>query len=265
VAGVFVSHASKDLELARKVRQWLIEAGHKVFLAHDLHDGITAGEDWKQRLDDELRRADVVVCMVTSAYVASPSCTFEVSTAQLLPKALLPVQVELGVAHQLLESVQHIDLTGDRDAVPAPLITALRRGDIARFGRRFAQYTGIATGIAAVVTIAVNLLSAPHPPAGALAAPSHATAPVAGSPVSVVPPPNAASTFQAATQPGPMAPGTPPGQSAPSTGSLTPPHTNDLHRYSTPFQLANYWSIHYQYTRYQGRGVAADGAPPYPN
>jgi hypothetical protein len=85
MARVFVSHAGKDLELARKVHQWLIDDGHKVFLAHDLHDGITVGEDWKQRLDDELHtRADAVVCMVTSAYLASQWCAFEVSTAQAL-------------------------------------------------------------------------------------------------------------------------------------------------------------------------------------
>jgi TIR domain len=112
MARVFVSHAGKDLELARKVHQWLIDDGHKVFLAHNLHDGITVGEDWKQRLDNELHtRADAVVCMVTSAYLASPWCAFEVSTAQALRKRLLPVQAERGVVHQLLESVQHIDLT----------------------------------------------------------------------------------------------------------------------------------------------------------
>ena len=128
MARVFISHASEDFELAYKVYRWLIEAGHNVFLAHDPRDGIAAGEDWKQRLDGELRRADAVVCMVTSAYLRSQWSTFEVSTGQLLRKTLLPLQAERGVSHQLLESVQHIDLTGDRDTVPAPLIKAFAPG-----------------------------------------------------------------------------------------------------------------------------------------
>ena len=61
--------------------------------------------------------------------------------------------------------------------------------------------------------------------------------------------------------PGSMAPGAPPGQPAPSTGSLPPPHTNDPHRY-TSFELTGQWTINYQYTRY--RGSYADGTP-YPD
>ena len=78
MAGVFVSHASEDLALAREVHQWLIDAGHEVFLAQDLRDGIAVGEEWEQRLHDELRRADAVLCVITSASLASRWCTAEV-------------------------------------------------------------------------------------------------------------------------------------------------------------------------------------------
>lgn len=266
MARVFVSHAGKDLELARKVHQWLIDDGHKVFLAHDLHDGITVGEDWKQRLDDELHhRADAVVCMVTSAYLASPWCAFEVSTARVLRKRLLPVQAERGVVHQLLESVQHIDLTGDQDTVPVSLIKALRRVDAARYSRRLAQYGGISAVIAAVVVIVLNLLPAPHSPPNALAAPPTVAAPGADSTIGTAPAPSAASNFRPATSPRPIAPGTRSGQSTPSTKTVTPPKTDNPHRYYPPFQLVKNWTIDYQYAQYQGRGIAADGTPPYPN
>ena len=82
-----------------------------------------------------------------------------------------------------------------------------------------------------------------------------------------------------------LPPGSNPGTNLPNPGTnLTNPGTNptnpgtnptnpgtnptnpvDPHQYSTPFQLANNWTIDYQYTRYQGRGVAPDGTPPYPN
>jgi biotin carboxylase len=50
VARVFVSHASKDSVLAGEVHRWLVDAGHEVFLDQDPYDGITADENWEQRL-----------------------------------------------------------------------------------------------------------------------------------------------------------------------------------------------------------------------
>lgn len=78
MARVFVSHASKDRELAGEPHRWLTDDGHEVFLDQDLRDGIAVGEQWEQRLYERLRWADAVVCVVTSAYLASTWCTAEV-------------------------------------------------------------------------------------------------------------------------------------------------------------------------------------------
>lgn len=111
MARVFVSHASEDLVLAREVHRWLLDAGHEVFLAQDLRDGIAIGEEWEQRLHDELRLVDAVVCMVTSAYLASRWCAVEIANAQSRGSKLLPVKAEPGMADPLLKSIQHADLT----------------------------------------------------------------------------------------------------------------------------------------------------------
>jgi tetratricopeptide (TPR) repeat protein len=129
VARVFVSHASEDLALAREVYRWLIEAGHEVFLAQDLANGIAVGEEWEQRLHDELRLTDAVVCVVTSASLASRWCTAEVAIARSRGNRLLPIQAEPDVADPLLKSVQHTDLTRDPAAARLFLIEALRRLD----------------------------------------------------------------------------------------------------------------------------------------
>jgi hypothetical protein len=71
VARVFVSHASEDRECAGQLHQWLVGEGHEVFLDQDLRDGIPVGEGWEVRLHERLRWADAVVCVVTSAAVAS--------------------------------------------------------------------------------------------------------------------------------------------------------------------------------------------------
>jgi energy-coupling factor transporter ATP-binding protein EcfA2 len=127
VAGVFISHASEDLGLADEVRRWLDDDHHEVFLAQDLRGGIAAGEQWRSRLYERLRWADAVVCMVTSASVASTWCTAEVSSALLWGSQLIPMLAEPGVVHPLLGDVQQIELTGDWVAVRAALTEALRR------------------------------------------------------------------------------------------------------------------------------------------
>ncbi|MGH3832200.1 MAG: TIR domain-containing protein [Pseudonocardiaceae bacterium] len=122
VARVFLSHASEDIALARDVRGWVVEAGHEVFLARDLGVGIPAGEPWRQRLHERLRWADAVVCVATSAYLASTWCAAEIAIAQSRGIELLPVLDEPGAVHPLLTDVQHIDL--NRNA-RAALVEAL--------------------------------------------------------------------------------------------------------------------------------------------
>ncbi|MDQ3153956.1 MAG: TIR domain-containing protein [Actinomycetota bacterium] len=131
MARVFVSYASEDLAMARNVHGWLVETGHEVFLDRDPHEGIALGAAWRQRLHERLRWADAVVCVVTSAFVASSWCTAEVATAQSRGSRLLPVRAEPDLSHPLLTEVQHTDLTQNPATARAALITALRRLDAA--------------------------------------------------------------------------------------------------------------------------------------
>jgi WD40 repeat protein len=131
VARVFVSYAREDIALARKVHSWLVAGRHEAFLDQDPRDGIVIGEQWRQRLHERLRWADAVVCLVTSAAVASSWCTAEVATAQSRGSRLLPLLVEPDLAHPLLTETQHIDMTQNPPAARAALIAALHRIDAA--------------------------------------------------------------------------------------------------------------------------------------
>jgi energy-coupling factor transporter ATP-binding protein EcfA2 len=115
------------------VHQWLIEAGHEVFLDRDVRDGVALGERWRQRLWERLRWADAVVCVVTSAYLASTWCTAEVVATQSRGGRLLPLRVESDVAHPLLSSeVQYTTYVArDPVAARAAVAEALRRIDAA--------------------------------------------------------------------------------------------------------------------------------------
>ncbi|MGH3804223.1 MAG: toll/interleukin-1 receptor domain-containing protein, partial [Pseudonocardiaceae bacterium] len=128
MARVFVSHASEDIALACELHRWLVEAGHEVFLDRDLRDGIAVGEQWRPQLHERLRWADAVVCLVTSAYLASTWCTAEVAIAQSQGSRLLPVRAEADLAHPLLTDVQYTDVAGNPRAA---LTEALRRVDAA--------------------------------------------------------------------------------------------------------------------------------------
>ncbi|MGH3801867.1 MAG: toll/interleukin-1 receptor domain-containing protein, partial [Pseudonocardiaceae bacterium] len=129
MARVFVSYASEDLALACEVHRWLVEAGHEVFLDQDPRDGIAIGEQWRQRLHERLRWADAVVCVVSSAAVASNWCSAEIATAQSRGSRLLPLLAEPNLTHPLLTEVQHTDMTHNPAAARAALVAALRRID----------------------------------------------------------------------------------------------------------------------------------------
>jgi WD40 repeat protein len=131
MARVFVSHSSEDRELADEVHGWLTHDGHEVFLDHDLREGIALGEEWEQRLHERLRWADAVVCLVTSAYLASAWCAAEVGIARSRGSRLLPLLAEPGVVHPLLPSTQYADLARDPIASRQALAAALRRVDAA--------------------------------------------------------------------------------------------------------------------------------------
>lgn len=116
--------------MAYVVHGWLIDAGHEVFLAQDRRGGIAVGEQWEQRLHEELRLADAVVCVVASVYLASRWCTVEVGIARDRPVPGQQVATGTGrgvVADPRLKSVEHIALARDPDLVRPVLVEALCR------------------------------------------------------------------------------------------------------------------------------------------
>jgi WD40 repeat protein len=132
MARVFISHASEDHELAGELHRQLTDDDHEVFLDQDPRDGITVGEDWEQRLIERLRWADAVICVVTSAYLDSWWCAYEVGIARALGSRLLPLLAEPGMDNPLLTATtQYADYAGDPLAAGGNLRNALRLVDAA--------------------------------------------------------------------------------------------------------------------------------------
>jgi WD40 repeat protein/type II secretory pathway predicted ATPase ExeA len=126
VAHIFISYATPDRPVADEVSDWLRAAGHEPFLDHDLRDGISVGEDWKQRLYRELREVDAVIGVVTSSFVASNWCSAELGIADALGCRLMPLQAEAGVVHPLMRELQNADYHVDSQQARDRVLEALR-------------------------------------------------------------------------------------------------------------------------------------------
>jgi TIR domain len=113
VVHIFISYATPDRAIADEVSGWLRTAGYDLFLDHDLRDGISPGEDWKQRLYDELRRVDAVIGVVTKSFVASEWCFAELGIADARGCRLIPLRAEAGVVHPLMRDLQYVDYHAD--------------------------------------------------------------------------------------------------------------------------------------------------------
>jgi WD40 repeat protein len=125
VAYIFISYATRDRVIADEVSHWLRAAGHELFLDHDLRDGISVGEDWKQCLYRELREVDAVIGVVTSSFVASNWCSAEVGIADALGCRLIPLQAEAGVVHPLMSGLQRADYQADPQEARHRVLQAL--------------------------------------------------------------------------------------------------------------------------------------------
>ncbi|MGH8572006.1 MAG: toll/interleukin-1 receptor domain-containing protein, partial [Gammaproteobacteria bacterium] len=84
------------------------------------------GEDWEQRLYRELRRADAVIGVVTSSFVASNWCSAELGIADALGCRLMPLRAEAGLVHPLMRDLQYADYQADPRQARERVLQAVR-------------------------------------------------------------------------------------------------------------------------------------------
>src|SRR6478672_3697161 len=125
MARVFLSYAREDLAVAEESVGRMKAQGHEVFYDADL----VVGDQWQERLLEQLRWADAMVCLITTAYVASTWCSAEVGIAIARGSRVMPVLVEAGLKHPLLTGIQSADYARDRGSAFRFVLVALRRID----------------------------------------------------------------------------------------------------------------------------------------
>ena len=129
MARIFISYATPDRAVADEVSEWLRAAGHEPFLDRDLRDGISVGENWKQRLYRELREVDAVIGVVTSSFVTSNWCSVELGIADARGCRLMPLRAEGGVVHPLMQHLQYVDYDADPQQARDQVLQTVRRLD----------------------------------------------------------------------------------------------------------------------------------------
>jgi hypothetical protein len=123
---IFLSHSSADNALAERLKGWIGASGHAVFLDIDLDAGIQGGSDWEQTLYEKLQRCQVVIALLTPAWLASKWCFAEVVQARAAGKVVLPLKAVPCDASGVFPDTQQIDLTRDEALGRRRLEVALR-------------------------------------------------------------------------------------------------------------------------------------------
>jgi hypothetical protein len=85
---VFISYSRDDLYFADQLDMALNACGFECVIDRE---GISGGEEWKQRLGNLIRDADTVVFVLSPTSARSEICAWEVGEAARLGKRILPV------------------------------------------------------------------------------------------------------------------------------------------------------------------------------
>jgi hypothetical protein len=89
VATVFLSHASKDDELAQELETWLRRQGFDDLFVD--HSDIRGGDKWTEALRRAKGAARVVLCLVTPRWLASDECFGEFTSAWYAGQRIVPL------------------------------------------------------------------------------------------------------------------------------------------------------------------------------
>jgi hypothetical protein len=114
MASIFISHSSKDDDWGRKLKRWLEARKHSsLFLDFDLEAGLRAGDLWEQQLYAKLRQCQVVLALVSRAWLDSRWCFAEAVQAREKGKRLILARIDEIDTSNLFRDAQQLDLASN--------------------------------------------------------------------------------------------------------------------------------------------------------
>ena len=123
-SNAFISYQTEHRAVAGQMRDALAPAGIGAFLAHE---DIEVSAEWRQRLLEELHRADVFIAVLSASYLRSAWCVQESGIAAFRTDLLVvPLSLDGTVPPAFLGSVQsaRLDPTTLSPATLAPAYTS---------------------------------------------------------------------------------------------------------------------------------------------
>lgn len=135
MSALFISHSSRDNELARWLERRLAERNHhSVFLDLDPEKGIVGGQSWERTLYRKLRACRAVIALITDHHLASHWCFAEIALARMEGKQVIALQAtplaEEAALPAILAQDQCIDLRTRSDEGLQRLWRALAELDL---------------------------------------------------------------------------------------------------------------------------------------
>lgn len=119
MATIFISHASRDDELATQLEQWLKSGGFSDLFID--HSSIRGGDKWADALRANAGACRVVLCLVTPNWLSSGECPSEFKAAWYMGKWIIPLfltgdegllnPVQLRELGRVRAETQGVDLT----------------------------------------------------------------------------------------------------------------------------------------------------------
>jgi len=93
---IFISHSSQNNAEATLLKSWLDAAGWSgaIFLDLDPKQGLVAGDRWLNSLNRHADQCEVVLVLISRAWLCSKWCRYEMHLATRLNKRILPVLLE---------------------------------------------------------------------------------------------------------------------------------------------------------------------------
>lgn len=122
MSAIFLSHSSRDNEIAVRVKAWLETQGHRsVFLDFDPERGIPAGRNWERELYQQLRACRAVIVLCSDSSMNSRWCFAEITHARSLGKHIFPLKVDSCQVDPVLTDLQVLDYTAGAEEALARL------------------------------------------------------------------------------------------------------------------------------------------------
>ncbi len=112
---IFISHNSKDGQIAAEIKKRLDQQYQSIFLDFDPQDGIPAGRNWERELYRQLLACQAVLVLCSQHSMSSKWCFAEVTQARALGKSVFSLKIAPCTIDSILQQEQMIDFTVDRE------------------------------------------------------------------------------------------------------------------------------------------------------